>query len=99
MQEPGEKQVSCFEHGQIVLVLHFAAGQQPGGLEIEQRRRDHQEGRGLLQVPDLTSHLHMRDELVGDLAEGDLGDVQLPASDQLKEQIERPLEVGQAEQE
>ena len=41
----------------------------------------------------------MRDELVGDLAEGDLGDVQLPASDQLKEQVERPLEVGQAEQE
>jgi hypothetical protein len=35
------------------------------------------------------------DELVGDLRQRDLGDVELVLADQLQEQVERALEVGE----
>src|ERR671920_1179823 len=40
--------------------------------------------------------LDVRDELVGDLRQRDLGDVELVLGDQLQEQVERALEVVEA---
>ena len=64
---------------EVVLVLGTALRQQPGGLEVEQGRGDDQELGGLAQpliAPDSFLLLDVRDELVGDLRQGDLGDVQ-----------------------
>ena len=51
LQQPGEQQVPRLEQREVLLVLDVALRQQPGGLEVEQRGRDEQERRGLLEVP------------------------------------------------
>ena len=52
LQQPGEEQVARLEQREVLLVLHVALRQQPGRLEVEQGRGDHEERRGLLEVPD-----------------------------------------------
>ena len=99
LQQPREQQVAGLEQREVLLVLHVALRQQPGGLEVEQRRGDQQERRGLLEVPvtgGAGPGLHVRDELVGDLRQRDLGDVELVLGDQAQQQVERTLEVVQA---
>ena len=95
LQQPREQQVAGLEQLQVVLVLHLGGRQQPGGLEVQQRRRDDEELAGLVQVQLVAEGPQVGDELVGDLREGDLGDVELVLADQLQEEVERPLEVGQ----
>ena len=69
------------------------AGLEP--LEVQQGRRDEHELAGLRQVPvdlGLLGRPQVRHELVGDLGQGDLGDVQLVLGDQAQEQLEGPGE-------
>ena len=51
LQQPGEEQVARLEQREVLLVLDLAAGQQPGGLEVEQGRGDDEELGGLAEVP------------------------------------------------
>ena len=51
LQEPGEEQVSGLQEGQVLLVLHLATGQEPGGLEVQQGRGHDEEFGGLVQIP------------------------------------------------
>ena len=88
--EPGPSLEACLEA--ILLVLDLARGQQPRRLEVEQGGRHHQEVARLVQVERVGPGPDVADELVGDLGQGDLGDVQLVLGDQPEEQIERPLE-------
>ena len=109
LQQPREQQVPRLEQREVLLVLDVALRQQPGGLQVEQRRGDEQEGRGLLEVPrsllarPLASldrpvpGLDVRDELVGDLGQRHLGDVELVLADQAQQQVEGTLEVRQVQ--
>ena len=70
-------------------------GQQPGRLDVEQGGGDEQELRGLAEVPlgvEAWCAPDVRDELVGDLGQRDLGDVELVLGDQPEQQVERPGE-------
>jgi hypothetical protein len=51
LQEPREQQVSGLQQSQVLRVLDLTLRQQPGGLEIEKRRRDDEELARLLEVP------------------------------------------------
>ncbi len=79
LQQPGEQQVTRLEQREILLVLDLRGRQQPRGLEVEQRGRDDEELGGLAQVP-FGRGAEVRDELVGDLRQRDLGDVHLAGS-------------------
>ena len=95
LQQPGEEQVPGLEQREVRLVLHLGGGQQPGRLEVEQGGGDDQELGGLVEVPVGPHGPDVRHELVGDLGQRDLGDVQLVLGDQLEQQVEGPLEVGE----
>ena len=95
LQQPGEEQVPGLDEGEVLIILRAAAGEQPSRLQLEQRRRDEEELRGLAEVPLLvlgTHRLDMGDELVGDLGQGDDGDIELVLGDEAEEQVERALE-------
>ena len=51
LQQPGEQQVARLEQREVLLVLDLGRRQQPGGLEVEQGRRDDQELGRLAEVP------------------------------------------------
>src|SRR6202034_1357450 len=85
-------QVPGCERGEILLVLHLAAREQPGCLEVEQGGRDDQEVADLVQVPAAGALGDVGNELVGDLGQGNFGDVQLVLGDQREQQVERALE-------
>ncbi len=95
LQQPGEQQVARLQQGQVRLVLHVPAWKQPRRLQVQQGRRHQQEVAGLVQIPVVTVRPDVRDELVGDLRQGDLGDVELVLRDQREEQVEGALEVVQ----
>jgi hypothetical protein len=97
LQQPCEQQVPRLEQGQVLLVLHLGGGQQPRGLEVEQGRGDDEELRRLAEVPGRAEGTDVRDELVGHPRQGDFGDVELVLGDQRQQQVERPLEVRQAD--
>ena len=92
LQQLGEEQVPGFQQGEVLFVLHLAGGQQPGRLQVEQGGRDHQEKACLVQVPSLGTGSDIRDELIGHLGQGNLGDVQLVLGDQAEQQVERSFE-------
>ena len=52
LHQPGEQQVARLQQCEVLLVLDVALRQQPGGLEVEQRRGDDEERGRLLEVPD-----------------------------------------------
>src|SRR3712207_8906289 len=56
---------------------------------------DLEELAGLVEVELVAERVQVRDELVGHLGQRDLGDVELVLADQLQQQVERALEVGQ----
>ncbi len=95
LQQPREQQVAGLQQREILLVLHVARGQQPGGLQVEQGGRHDQELGGLPEVPRGPLAPDVGDELVGDLGQGHFGHVQLVLGDQAEQQVERPLEVVQ----
>ena len=95
LQQPGEEEVTGLEQLEVVLVVDLGGRQQPGGLEVEEGGGDDEELAGLVEVQFLAQRAQVRDELVGDLRQRDLGDVELVLADQLQQQVERALEVGQ----
>ncbi|CAM5697123.1 hypothetical protein SANTM175S_03578 [Streptomyces antimycoticus] len=95
LEQPREKQVARLQQGQVRLVLDLGGRQQAGRLEVQQGRRDDEELGGLVEVPVRPHGADIGHELVGDLGQGDLGDVQLVLGDQLEEEVEGPLEVVQ----
>ena len=85
LQQPGEEDVAGLDQREVLLVLGAGLRQQPGGLEVEQGRGDEEELRGLREVPSVglgPLGADVRDEVVGDLGERDLGDVELVVGDQ-----------------
>ena len=94
LQEPGEEQVASLEELQVLLGLVGVVGQEPVGLERQQRGRHDEELAGPPQIP---IGAHMGDELVGDLRQGELGHIQAPARDERQQQVEGPLELGQGD--
>ncbi len=97
LQQPGEQQVANLEQRQVFFVVDLSGRQQPGGLEVEQGGGDHQERGGLLQVQLGSDLAGVGDEVIGDLVQRHLGDVEAMGEDQLQQQIERPLEIGQVD--
>ena len=95
LQQPGEQQVADLQQRQVLLVVDLPRRQQPGRLEIEQRRGDHQERGGLLELHLGTDRAGVGDEFVGDLMQRHFGDVEAVGENQLQQQVERPLEIGQ----
>ena len=94
LQQPGEQQVARLEQREVLLVLDVAGRQQPGSLQVEQGRGHDEELGRLAEVP-LSRPGDVGDELVGDLRQGDFGDVELAPGDQAQQQVERTLEVVQ----
>ncbi|CAM5778896.1 hypothetical protein CPER28S_00280 [Cellulomonas persica] len=93
LQQPGEQQVTRLQELEVLGVLDVRRRQQPGGLEVEQRRGHDQELRRAVEVPLRLGSSQVRDELVRDLRERDLGDVELVLRDQAEQQVERTREV------
>jgi hypothetical protein len=92
LQQPREQQVPGLEQREVFLVLDLARGQQPGRLQVKQRRRHDEEVAHLIQVPAAGTLPDIGDELVCDLGQRHLGDVQLVLGDQPEQQVERTLE-------
>jgi hypothetical protein len=88
LQEAGEEQVPRLQGGEVLLVVDVRAGQEAGGLEVQQRRGDDDEARRLVEVEG-GGGPQVPDELVGDGGEGDLGDVEAMLGDEPQEQVER----------
>ena len=98
LQQPGEEQVAGLEQAVVaVLDVRLRVGQQPGGLEVEQRGRDDEELRGLVEVRVVAERREVGDEVVRDPVQGQLGDVELVLPDQLQQQVERSGEVVEAD--
>ena len=95
LQQPGEQQVPHLEQREVLLVVHLAGRQQAGRLEIQQRGRDDQERRGLVEAQLAADRLGVGDEVVGHLVQRHLGDVEAVREDQLQQQVERALEIAQ----
>ena len=97
LQQAREEQVAGLEQAVVtVLGVRLRVGQQPGGLEVEQRGRDDEELRGLVEVHVVAERREVGDEIVRDTVQRQLGDVELVLPDQLQEQVERAGEVVEA---
>ncbi len=94
LEEPCEQQIALLPERQLVVEVHVGlVGQQPSGLEFDERRCDQQEPGDHVEVEGVLA-LHPLDlEQVGvdDVGEVDLVDVDLLLEDQLQQQIEGPL--------
>ena len=99
LQQAGEQQIAHLQKSQILGVLHLTGGQQAGGLEVQQRGRNHQEGGGLIEFQLGTDLPGVGDEIIGHLVQSYFGDVEPVGEDQLQQQVERTLEVGQPDPE
>src|SRR6185437_2595315 len=95
LQQPSEQQVANLQQRQVLLVGYPAGRQQPGRLEVEERRGHDQECGGLFQLQLSADGLGVGDEVVGDLVQRNLGDIQTVSEDQLQQEVERSLEIGQ----
>lgn len=95
LQEAREEKVSGLEQRDGLGIHQLTLRQEPCHLHVEQRRRDHQELRSLVEFLVVVELLEVRDELVRDCAQGDLGDVHLVLRDEVQQQIERAVEVRQ----
>ena len=89
LEEPGDQQVAVADVDLVVAARR--SGQEPGGLHLDQRRRDDQELGGHLEV-ELLHLLEVLQVLLGDRRERHVVDVELALGDQVKEQVERPFE-------
>ena len=96
LQEPREEQIAGLEQGEVFLALDLAAWQQARGFQVEQSGRDDEEFGRLAEIPAAAEGPDVRDEIIGDLRQRDLGNVELVLADQLQQQVERAFEVRQA---
>ena len=99
LQQPREQQIPRLEQGHGLGVHELALRQEARDLHVEQRGRDHQELRRLVQLLAGRELAQIRDELVRHLRQRDLGDVQLALRDQVQQQVEGSVEVGQRDAE
>ncbi len=99
LQQAGEQQVPGLEQLEVLLVLDRAGREQPGGLEVEQRRGHHEELGRLAEVPVRAERADVGDELVGDLRQGERRDVELVLADQAEQQVERTLVLLEVDRE
>ena len=99
LQQAGEQQVARFEQRHRLGVHQLALRQQAGDLHVEQGRGHDQELGRLIQVLVVVEPAQVRDELVGDGAQRDFGDVHLVLRDEIQQQVERPVEVRQRDPE
>ena len=96
LQQPGEQQVAGLEQRDILGVDQLALRQQPGDLQVEQGGGDDQELARLIELLGDVEAAQVGDELVGDRAQRDLGDVQLVLGDEGQQQVERAAEIAAA---
>ena len=99
LKQPREQQIADLQQGQVLGVVDLAGRQQPGGLEVQQGRGDHQERGGLVEFQRGSDLPGVGDELVGDLVQRYLGHVQPLGEDQLQQQVEGSLEIVQPDPE
>src|SRR5699024_3094845 len=100
LKQPGEQEVAGLQQLQVGLVVDLAPGNQASSLQIQQRGGDEQELRDLIQILGrLGQPPGISDELVGNLGKRDLRDVQLVRVNQLKQQVEGSVEVGERDPE
>jgi hypothetical protein len=77
---------------QVLDLLALLDGEQARGLELDERRRDHEEpGRGL-EVDRVEAVAQRAHVVRRDVGEVDLGDLDLTPRDQVQEEVEGPLE-------
>ena len=94
LEQPGQQEVALFEAHQLLVEIDvFAAGQQPAGLQLDERRRDEQELGGDVEV-DPFHALDLGAEHVDDVRERDLPEVDLFFQDEVQEEVERAFENG-----
>ena len=89
LQQAGQQEVALLPKGQLVVELDVgAAGEQPPGLQLDERGGDQQELGGDVEVERLHA-LDLVEVGVDDPGQADLVDVDLLGEDQLQEQVER----------
>ena len=91
LQEPGEEQVSGLEELEVEFLFVLIVGQEPVGLEGQERRSHHNELRCAPQVPIRT---HVGDEVISHLRQRQLGDVEALTGDEAQEKVEGAFELG-----
>ena len=87
------------EECDVLGVDELALRQEAGDLQVEERRRDHEELRGAVELLRGVEPAQVGDELVGHGRERHLGDVHLVLRDQREQQVERALEVRERDAE
>ena len=95
LQQAGEEQVARLEEGDRFGIHELPLRQQPRDLHVEQRRRDDEELGCLFELLLGIETLQIRDELVGDLRQRDLGDVELVPAEERQQQVDRAVEPGE----
>ena len=76
----------------LFLLLQFEERQDGFGLDEHEFASDEQEVGQVLRTDAIAVALHIRDELVRDFRQRDIGDVQLVPLDEVQQQIQRPFE-------
>ena len=91
LEEAGQQQVALLPQGQLLVEVDvLAVGQQPAGLQLDQRGGDEQELRGHVEIEGLHP-LHLDQVGVDDPGQRDLVEVDLLPQDQVQQQVERAL--------
>ena len=82
--------------GRLFLRIGFGLGQEDARLDVQERRGHADELAGHVEV-DLLHRLERLQILLGDQGDGDVEDVDLVLVDEVQQQVERALEIGQHE--
>ena len=90
LDQAGQQEVALLEEAALGRIPG-PCRKQPQRLELQERRRDHQEAGRRLEIERLPA-VDCREELVGDGGQGHVVDVDPLAGDQLQEQVDRALE-------
>ena len=96
LEQAGEQQVARLEQCDILRVDQFTLRQETRDLEVEQRRRNHQELGCLVELRGRIEPSEVGNELVSHPAERDLGDVEFMLRDQGEQKVEWSAEVRKA---
>ncbi len=92
LDQAGEQEVTLLEEGQLVVEVESVVdGEQPAGLQLDERGRDQQELGRDLEVAALHS-LELAQVRVDDVRKRDVVQVDFLGQDQVQEKVEGPLE-------